>query len=100
VDYVPYETARKSGLIGRSADSFTIGVDHTNVYEPGTAGRPSVRLESKQTFTKGLFVLDLSHIPTGCGTWPSMLHVIQSGNQLTSCLRFLDSWARRLARGW
>jgi hypothetical protein len=48
-----------------------VGVDSNNVYPLDGLGRPSVRLESKQTFTEGLFVLDLTHIPTGCGIWPA-----------------------------
>lgn len=36
------------------------------------AGRPSVRIASKQAFTHGLFIGDFSHIPAGiCGTWPA-----------------------------
>jgi hypothetical protein len=34
-------------------------------------GRPAVRLISDNTYTHGLFVLDLSHMPYGCGTWPA-----------------------------
>lgn len=36
------------------------------------AGRPSVRIASKQAFTHGLFIGDFEHIPAGiCGTWPA-----------------------------
>ena len=42
-----------------------------NKYSPDGPGRPSVRLESRLTFTEGLFVIDLTHIPIGCGTWPA-----------------------------
>lgn len=36
------------------------------------AGRPSVRIASKQAFTHGLFIGDFAHIPAGvCGTWPA-----------------------------
>ncbi|KAF2799124.1 glycoside hydrolase family 16 protein [Melanomma pulvis-pyrius CBS 109.77] len=71
VQYVPFDTAAATGLIGNNSDLIYVGVDHTNVYPSSGPGRPSVRLESKLTFTEGLFVLDLTHIPTGCGTWPA-----------------------------
>lgn len=36
------------------------------------AGRPSVRIASKQAFTHGLFIGDFQHTPAGvCGTWPA-----------------------------
>jgi len=34
-------------------------------------GRDSVRIESKKSFNGGLFLIDLEHLPTGCGTWPA-----------------------------
>jgi hypothetical protein len=71
VEYVPFETAAGSGLIGNNSGMVYVGVDSNNVYPLDSPGRPSVRLESKQTFTEGLFVLDLTHIPTGCGIWPA-----------------------------
>ncbi|KAL5450962.1 hypothetical protein PMIN07_008712 [Paraphaeosphaeria minitans] len=70
VQYVTKEVAASTPLIGNSSDLIYIGVDDSNVYTPGGVGRPSVRLQSKLTFTEGLFVIDLTHIPVGCGTWP------------------------------
>ncbi|KAF2875040.1 concanavalin A-like lectin/glucanase domain-containing protein [Massariosphaeria phaeospora] len=71
VQYVPLETAAHNRLVGNESGLIYLGVDSTNVYPAGGPGRPSVRLESKSTFTEGLFVLDLTHIPTGCGIWPA-----------------------------
>ncbi|KAF4457010.1 hypothetical protein F53441_1025 [Fusarium austroafricanum] len=35
-------------------------------------GRPSVRLESKESFQYGLFIADFQHMPISqCGTWPA-----------------------------
>ena len=45
-----------------------MGVDHTNVTPNG---RPSVRLTSKKSYDSGLVILDLAHMPVGCGTWPA-----------------------------
>ena len=33
--------------------------------------RDSVRLEGKRRFNRGLFILDVLHMPSGCGTWPA-----------------------------
>jgi len=33
--------------------------------------RHSVRLEGKRRFDRGLFVLDVAHMPAGCGVWPA-----------------------------
>ncbi|OAF99073.1 uncharacterized protein CC84DRAFT_1048496, partial [Paraphaeosphaeria sporulosa] len=72
VQYVTKEVAGSTPLIGNSSDLIYIGVDDANAYTPGGVGRPSVRLQSKLTFTEGLFVIDLTHIPVGCGTWPAL----------------------------
>jgi len=34
-------------------------------------GRNSVRICTQKTYNRGLFVLDLNHMPYGCGTWPA-----------------------------
>lgn len=34
-------------------------------------GRPSVRISSNKTYNSGLFILDVKHMPFGCGTWPA-----------------------------
>jgi hypothetical protein len=44
------------------------GVDVTNK-TPG--GRPSIRIEGKKKYDSGLIVLDVEHMPFGCGTWPA-----------------------------
>ena len=37
---------------------------------PTPAGpRNSIRLEGKQRFNRGLFIIDLRHMPAGCGVW-------------------------------
>ena len=33
--------------------------------------RDSVRLEGNTRYDRGLFILDLRHLPTGCGVWPA-----------------------------
>ncbi|KAL4938279.1 hypothetical protein BDV06DRAFT_231945 [Aspergillus oleicola] len=67
VSYVDRSTAESGGLIS-SGSSVYMGVDHTNV---AADGRQSVRLSSTQTYHHGLFIIDLGHMPTGCGAWPA-----------------------------
>lgn len=49
-----------------------MGVDHTTTLQTNGAGRESVRISSKKTFTHGLFIADIAHMPgTICGAWPA-----------------------------
>ncbi|ORX61989.1 SelR-domain-containing protein [Hesseltinella vesiculosa] len=68
VKYVDRTTAQASGLIYAQNNVVTMKADATNVTPNG---RPSVRISSNKTYNSGLFILDLSHMPTGCGTWPA-----------------------------
>ncbi|KAK1045749.1 hypothetical protein LTR74_018085 [Friedmanniomyces endolithicus] len=68
VDYVDQPTANRTGLIESTWSSVYIGVDHTNMTPNG---RPSVRITSNKSYNYGLIVLDLEHMPYGCGTWPA-----------------------------
>ncbi|KAK8197336.1 concanavalin A-like lectin/glucanase domain-containing protein [Phyllosticta capitalensis] len=72
VDYVNQTYAQEDGLISNTSDRVYIGVDTTHTYNVySDRGRPSVRLQSSQSYTHGLFILDLNHMPYGCGTWPA-----------------------------
>ncbi|KIW12518.1 hypothetical protein PV08_09795 [Exophiala spinifera] len=50
-----------------------IGSDFTTtIGNPNGAGRPSVRISTKRSWTHGLFIGDFNHSPAGiCGTWPA-----------------------------
>ncbi|MCJ1284958.1 hypothetical protein MMC26_004295 [Xylographa opegraphella] len=69
VNYLDQATAQNDGLINTNNGLVYIGVDNTNVALG--RGRNSVRLESKKTYNHALVVLDLVHMPAGCGTWPA-----------------------------
>ncbi|GME25382.1 endo-beta-glucanase [Neofusicoccum parvum] len=71
VQYVNETVAASNGLIGTNSNRIYMGVDHTNTYKVGGPGRPSVRLQSKKLYNHGLFILDLNHMPVGCGAWPA-----------------------------
>jgi len=69
VNYVSKADATARGLINTTNDIVYIGTDMKNV--ASGRGRDSVRLSSNTVYNGGLFVIDLSHMPTGCGTWPA-----------------------------
>eukprot|EP00043_Microstomoeca_roanoka_P001225 m.31634 g.31634 ORF g.31634 m.31634 type:complete len:345 (+) comp10701_c0_seq2:165-1199(+) len=69
VDYVSENEANKSGLIRVDGAHVYIGSDHTSI--ASSPGRKSVRLQSKKSYNEGLFVIDLTHMPVGCGCWPA-----------------------------
>jgi len=85
--------------VKNESDVVYLGVDSVNIYGTDGPGRPSVRLESKMTFTEGLFVIDLAHMPIGCGVWPGILFTacITLCLQLTLKHSALDSRSLRLA---
>ncbi|TWU76633.1 hypothetical protein ED733_008264 [Metarhizium rileyi] len=74
--YVSYQSRPNAEALGLySVDESTgvvrLGVDSTNTYSLGQ-GRPSIRLESKEAFTHGLFIADFLHMPPSqCGLWPA-----------------------------
>ncbi|KAF2737302.1 hypothetical protein EJ04DRAFT_533108 [Polyplosphaeria fusca] len=69
VRYLSQSDAQAQGLISASENSVYVGVDYKN---KAPNGRPSVRLQSKKLYNRGLFILDLAHMPaSSCGSWPS-----------------------------
>lgn len=69
--YVSQTRAEKLGI----ASIITDDNDEEFVYmasAPTEDGpRESVRLEGKTRFERGLFILDVRHMPDGCGVWPA-----------------------------
>ena len=82
VSYVSQSTALNQNYIGLANHSLAnssiyIGVDHTD--PSPNIGRESVRITSNQTWTHGLVLVDIYHIPTGCGTWPALWFIAPEG---------------------
>ncbi|KAK0919293.1 hypothetical protein LTR91_015016 [Friedmanniomyces endolithicus] len=71
VQYVTAAVAEQNGFVTTPNSTAVISVDTTNQWPNGGPGRPAVRLISDNTYTHGLFILDLVHMPWGCGTWPA-----------------------------
>ena len=70
--YVGKERALEQGLVNVTEDELT---DDSFIFmksAPTALGpRESIRLEGKTRFERGLFLLDLEHMPVGCGVWPA-----------------------------
>jgi len=69
VNYTDYHYALKQKLIHTNDNDVYIGADYHNIST--SQGRNSVRITSKNTYETGLFIISLSHMPYGCGTWPA-----------------------------
>jgi hypothetical protein len=53
--------------------------DSTNVVSPESRGRDSIRISSKRAFDESVVIIDLEHMPHGCGTWPAFWSLSQKG---------------------
>lgn len=67
VEFVSASEALASHMVSTTDGQILMSVDRKSQSVP----RKSVRVFSQQTFSTGIFVVDLSHMPTGCGTWPA-----------------------------
>ena len=59
-------------LTPTTATSTFLKVDTALGVNEASTGRLSVRLSSKTTYDKGLFIFDIKHTPYGCATWPAL----------------------------
>ena len=74
--YVSRSRAEELGIVGIvTGEQQEDGTKEELVYlssAPTKVGpRDSIRLEGKRRFERGLFVLDVRHMPDGCGVWPA-----------------------------
>ncbi|VDB91564.1 unnamed protein product [Peniophora sp. CBMAI 1063] len=75
VNYVSKSTAISQGLVFASGSNFTLRADDTNVVSSSSSGRNSVRIQSPHTYNSHVTVVNLAHMPKGCGTWPAIWEV-------------------------
>ncbi|KAL7915968.1 glycoside hydrolase family 16 protein [Trichoderma velutinum] len=74
VSYQSRQNAHEMGLyhIDDRIGVVRLGVDSTHNYSITDKGRPSIRIESKETYDHGLFIADFLHMPPShCGLWPA-----------------------------
>lgn len=65
ITYVGKDQAWNQGLIGTNNGKATMKITANNGWAQ------SVRINTKDSFTTGIFVLDAEHMPVGCGVWPA-----------------------------
>lgn len=65
ITYVGKDQAYNQGLIGSNNGKATMKITANNGWAQ------SVRINTKDSFTTGIFVLDAEHMPVGCGVWPA-----------------------------
>ncbi|KAL3807547.1 hypothetical protein ACHAXA_001131 [Cyclostephanos tholiformis] len=73
--YVPRSRAEELGIAGVVVDNGGDDGEEEFAYMSSAAThsgpRDSIRLEGRTRFDRGLFVLDVRHMPDGCGVWPA-----------------------------
>ncbi|WVR07219.1 hypothetical protein IAU60_004260 [Kwoniella sp. DSM 27419] len=78
VNYVSKSAGQSAGLVDvQSNDVFVMRADSSNI--PTGRGRDSIRISSKEQFADGVYILDVNHLPVGCGTWPAFWTVVKDG---------------------
>lgn len=68
VSYAPRAVALQAGFAGVRSGLAYMAVDNSSA---PTARPRSIRLRSRTVYDGGLFVIDVAHLPTGCGSWPA-----------------------------
>ncbi|KAH9019591.1 concanavalin A-like lectin/glucanase domain-containing protein [Lactarius deliciosus] len=71
VNYVSQAEAQNKSLTYADGGKFFMRTDDWTIVSPSARGRDSIRISSQNTYNEAIFVLDLQHMPAGCGTWPA-----------------------------
>ncbi|EIN11633.1 hypothetical protein PUNSTDRAFT_98803 [Punctularia strigosozonata HHB-11173 SS5] len=79
VDYVDMKTAKKLNLTEVKDGAFLMSADDYSTVPTSARGRKSVRISSKGSWADSLIVLDLTHMPEGCATWPAFWTLSAAG---------------------
>ncbi|CAE6419931.1 unnamed protein product [Rhizoctonia solani] len=71
VNYVDQSTAISKNLTFASGNTFIMRADSTTTLSPSGPGRNSVRIQSKKQWSTHVEIMDVRHMPQGCGSWPA-----------------------------
>lgn len=75
INYVDKEKAFAQSIANVTFETTDGGIAEPFIYmstTPTAKGpRNSVRLEGLKRYNRGLFIIDVRHMPAGCGTWPA-----------------------------
>ncbi|KAK8864224.1 hypothetical protein IAR55_001470 [Kwoniella newhampshirensis] len=78
VNYVSKSDASSASLVDVQSDNtFIMRADSSSIATG--RGRDSIRISSKDKFADGVYILDMNHMPVGCGTWPAFWTVTKDG---------------------
>ncbi|CAL1706599.1 unnamed protein product [Somion occarium] len=78
-NYVDQEIAKKNNLSYASDTKFVMRADSFSTVPQDARGRDSVRISSYDAYADSVIVLDLAHMPEGCGTWPAFWTLSHKG---------------------
>ncbi|VDB87411.1 unnamed protein product [Peniophora sp. CBMAI 1063] len=78
-NYVDQSAARQHNLSFANSQKFVMRADDVSVIPESARGRDSIRISSKASYDEALFVIDVTHMPTGCATWPAWWTVSAAG---------------------
>ena len=62
-----------------SGGKFIMRADSESVVPPTARGRDSIRIISNTAYDDALVILEISHMPYGCGTWPAFWSLSKKG---------------------
>ncbi|KAI0256408.1 glycoside hydrolase family 16 protein [Lactifluus subvellereus] len=79
VNYVDQASAMSKGLAYVEGNQFFMRADDWSIVNPTARGRDSVRISSQSAYDDALFVLNITHMPAGCATWPAFWTLSQAG---------------------
>ena len=68
-----------TGTFSADDSTFVMRADDWSIVDPSARGRDSVRISSQTAYGDSVIVLDLAHMPSGCGTWPAFWTLSQAG---------------------
>ncbi|KAF8070191.1 glycoside hydrolase family 16 protein [Lyophyllum atratum] len=79
VNYVDMGAAEAANLSYASHNKFVMRADAYQIVPPSSRGRDSVRIVSNEAYGDSVVVLDMSHMPVGCSTWPAFWSLSSGG---------------------
>lgn len=79
VNYLNQDEAQRKNLTYVQNGTFFMRADDWSIVSPSARGRDSMRISSPTAYNQVLIVLDVAHIPTGCGTWPAFWTLSKDG---------------------
>ncbi|GJJ06457.1 hypothetical protein Clacol_000649 [Clathrus columnatus] len=78
-NYVSKDEALSKGLVYVEGSKFFMRADNEHRVPADARGRDSVRIQSNASHGDSVIILDISHMPTGCSTWPAFWTISATG---------------------